>query len=88
VEVRIVDRAADAGLLTIATGIAGVGAAHFDGDRLMVDAADPASVTPSLVRALAAAGAAILEVRPAATSLESVYFEVMGVQPGANGEAA
>ena len=49
----------------------------------MADAAEPAAVTPGLVRALAAAGAAIVEVRPAATSLESVYFEVMGVQPGA-----
>jgi hypothetical protein len=55
---------------------------------LVVDAADPTTITPPLVRALAGAGAAILEVRPAATSLESVYFEVMGVQPGANGEAA
>ncbi len=87
VEIRLADRAADDALVALATGIAGVGAAHFDGDRLVVDAADPSAITPPLVRALAAAGAAILEVRPAATSLESVYFEVMGVQPGANGEA-
>ncbi len=88
VEVRIADRAADAGLIAIATGIDGVNAAHFDGDRLVVDAVDPSKVTPGLVLALATAGAAILEVRPAATSLESVYFEVMGAQPGADGQAA
>jgi ABC-2 type transport system ATP-binding protein len=87
VEIRLADRGAADGLLTIATGVAGVGSAHFDGDRLVVDAADPATITPPLVRALAGAGAEILEVRPAATSLESVYFEVMGVQPGVNGEA-
>jgi len=88
VEIRLADRAADDGLLAIATGTEGVSSAHFDGDRLVVDAAEPSNITPALVRALVTAGAAILEVRPAATSLESVYFEVMGVQPGANGEAA
>jgi ABC-2 type transport system ATP-binding protein len=88
VEVRLVDRSGDDGLLVIARAVGGISAAHFDGDRLVVDAADPAMVTPALVRALAGAGAAILEVRPAATSLESVYFEVMGVQPGADSEAA
>jgi len=88
VEIRLADRDSDDALLTIATGIAGVTSAHFDGDRLVVDAADPTAITPPLVRALAEAGASILEVRPAATSLESVYFEVMGVQPGSNGDAA
>ena len=44
-------------------------------------------MTPSLVRALVAAGADILEVRERATTLEQVYFEVMGVRPD-RGEAA
>ena len=39
-----------------------------------------------LVRALVAAGAAILEVRREAATLEDVYFEVMGTP--ADGEAA
>ncbi len=87
IEIRLAGRPAEA-LLAIARGVAGVAAAHLDSDRLVLEMPDPAVVTPGLVRALAAAGAEILEVRPAATSLESVYFDVMGVHPGAGGEAA
>ena len=72
----------------IARAIDGVGVVRLDGDRLVVESSDPARITPALVRALAAAGASILEVRPAAYSLESIYFEIMGVQPGAGGEAS
>ena len=36
---------------------------------------------PALVRALVAAGADIVAVRERATTLEQVYFEVMGVRP-------
>jgi len=86
VEIRLANRSTD-GLLELAQQVEGVGAAHLDGDRLVADAAEPARITPALVRALAAAGAEILEVKPAATSLESVYFDVMGVHPGAGGEA-
>jgi ABC-2 type transport system ATP-binding protein len=59
----------------------GVSAAEVAGQRLVVSALDPRSVTPELVRALVAAGAAIVDVRERATSLEQIYFEVMGVQP-------
>ena len=86
VEIRLAGRATD-DLLELARTTDGVDAAHLDGDRLVAEAAEPARVTPGLVRALAAAGAQILEVKPAATSLESVYFDVMGVHPGAGGEA-
>lgn len=86
VEVRLANRPTD-GMAAIARAIDGVGAVRLDGDRLVVEAADPARITPALVRALVTAGASIVEVRPAATSLESVYFEVMGVRPGAGGEA-
>jgi ABC-2 type transport system ATP-binding protein len=72
----------------IARAIDGVGVVRLDGDRLVVESSDPARITPALVRALAAAGASILEVRPAAYSLESIYFEIMGVQPGTGGEAS
>jgi ABC-2 type transport system ATP-binding protein len=41
--------------------------------------------TPPLVRALAAAGAGILSVRPATPSLESIYFDVLGLVPDRNG---
>ena len=49
--------------------------------RLIVATEDPAAVTPGLVRALVAGGAAILSVHERATTLEQVYFEVMGVRP-------
>jgi ABC-2 type transport system ATP-binding protein len=55
--------------------------------RLIVSAADPTGVAPALVRALVAAGADIVEVRERVTTLEQVYFDVMGVRPD-RGEAA
>ena len=41
---------------------------------------------PAVVRAIVEAGGAIVEVRHEAATLEQVYFDVMGVHPGANGE--
>ena len=87
VEIRLAD-GPTVDLPGIARAIDGVGVVRLDGDRLVVESSDPARITPALVRALAAAGASILEVRPAAYSLESIYFEIMGVQPGAGGEAS
>jgi ABC-2 type transport system ATP-binding protein len=89
VEIRLAGDRGDGqtDLLEIARAVPGVTSAQHDGDRMVVEALDPSAITPALVHDLAAAGAAILEVRPAATSLEAVYFEVMGVQPGAGGEA-
>jgi ABC-2 type transport system ATP-binding protein len=87
VEIRLTD-GPTVDLPGIARAIDGVGVVRLDGDRLVVESSDPARITPALVRALAAAGASILEVRPAAYSLESIYFEIMGVQPGAGGEAS
>jgi hypothetical protein len=40
-----------------------------------------------VVRALVAAGVDVVEVRIESTSLEQIYFDVMGVKPGAGGEA-
>jgi hypothetical protein len=39
------------------------------------------------VRALVGAGVDIVEVRVERTSLEQIYFDVMGVRPGADGAA-
>ena len=58
----------------------GVTALETGDRRLIVSTSDPAAVTPSLVRALVAAGADIVEIRERATTLEQVYFEVMGVR--------
>ncbi len=72
---------AGADLLAAALAVDGVGAVESHDRRLVVSAAEPSGVTPSLIRALVAAGADILEVRERATTLEQAYFEVMGVRP-------
>jgi ABC-2 type transport system ATP-binding protein len=77
----VLARPPDPDLLAAARAIAGVGSAESRDGRLMVTAAEPAAVTPSLVRALVARGADILEVRERASTLEEAYFEVMGVRP-------
>src|SRR6476646_1428194 len=76
----------EAGLVSAARGVAGVTGVEVADHRLVVAAAEPAAVTPSIVRALVAAGAEIVEVRERATPLEQVYFDVMGVRPD-HGEA-
>jgi ABC-2 type transport system ATP-binding protein len=68
-------------LLAAARSVAGVTGVEATGQRLAVSAEDPTAVTPALVRALVAAGADILAVHERATTLEQVYFEVMGVRP-------
>ena len=60
------------------------GADPVDG-VLRIGAADPESIAPEVVRALVASGADVVELRPDTTSLERIYFEVMGVTPGADG---
>ncbi len=74
-------------LATAARTVPGVASVESVDHRLVVAATDPATITPSLIRTLVAAGADIVEVRERATTLEQVYFEVMGVRPD-HGEAA
>ena len=69
------------GVLHAARRVDGIAAAELTDHRLVVSAADPRAVTPGLVRALVETGADIVEVRERATSLEQIYFEVMGVRP-------
>jgi ABC-2 type transport system ATP-binding protein len=52
---------------------------------IRLGAPDPESVAPAAVRALVAAGGDIVEVSIERTSLEQIYFDVMGVRPGADG---
>ncbi len=68
--------------------VSGVLAADPVAGGIQVSAADPGAVTPAVVRAIVEAGADVLEVRAETTSLEDIYFGVMGVRPGAGGEAA
>jgi ABC-2 type transport system ATP-binding protein len=80
VEVRLTG-APSAAVVGAARVVGGVSDVEIAGNRLIVMAAEPRDVTPGLVRALVEAGAEITEVKERATTLEQVYFEVMGVRP-------
>jgi ABC-2 type transport system ATP-binding protein len=77
----------EADVVAAARGVTGVTRVEVAERRLVVSAAEPVAVTPAIVRALVAVGAEIVEVRERATTLEQVYFDVMGVRPD-HGEAA
>jgi ABC-2 type transport system ATP-binding protein len=55
---------------------------------LRIDAPDPESAAPAVVRSLVATGSEIVEVRIERMSLEQIYFDVMGVRPGIDGVQA
>ena len=79
-----------AGLAALIAGAAGAPAdqvAEVDG-AWHLKATDPEAVAPGVVRALVGAGLDVVEVHAERTSLETVYFDIMGVRPGAGGEAA
>ena len=86
VEVRLAGPA-DAAIVAAAAAVPGVTAVEALDDGLLAQTIAPATVTPALVRTLVAAGADILAVAERATTLEEIYFEVMGVRPEP-GEAA
>ena len=65
--------------------IPGVRAAEPEDGVLRVGADDPEGIAPAVVRALVAAGADIVEIRPERPSLERIYFEIMGVKHDADG---
>jgi ABC-2 type transport system ATP-binding protein len=77
----------DAALQAAVGSVPGVTGVEAIEHRLVALTEDPAAVTPAIVRALVLAGADILAVAERATTLEQVYFEVMGVRPD-RGEAA
>jgi ABC-2 type transport system ATP-binding protein len=66
-------------------GLPGVTAVDAGEDRVTVRGPAVEAVAPAVVRALVAAGADVLEVRPEAASLERIYFDIMGVRPQADG---
>jgi ABC-2 type transport system ATP-binding protein len=87
--IRLAGPATDA-LVDVAAAAAGPdgrGQVDATDGRLGIDAQDPERMAPDVVRALVGAGADIVEVHIDQTSLEQVYFEVMGVRPSAGGEA-
>jgi ABC-2 type transport system ATP-binding protein len=87
VEVTL-DAPASEELVQVATAIPGARNVAARDGRLTFTLDDPERDTPAIIRALVAANAGIVEVRQTAASLEDVYFDVMGVRPGAGGKAA
>lgn len=79
--------APDSAIVAAARAVPGVAAVEVAAGRLLVTTSDRTGITPSLVRTLVAAGADIIEVRERETTLEQVYFEVMGVRPDLDGAA-
>jgi ABC-2 type transport system ATP-binding protein len=55
--------------------------ASAHGSCLTIELRDPNGDTPSIVSALAAAGALILEVRPETPALEDIYLHLVGEHP-------
>jgi hypothetical protein len=65
-------------------GLQGIRSAAMADGVLQVGADEPETVAPDVVRALVRSGADLVEVRAEQASLERVYFEIMGVTPGAD----
>jgi ABC-2 type transport system ATP-binding protein len=76
---------ATADQLAAVRAVDGVVVATSNDGFLRVAADDPESIAPFVVRALVMARGDVVEVRPERTSLEQIYFDVMGVKPGADG---
>jgi ABC-2 type transport system ATP-binding protein len=56
-----------------------------DDRRVRVRVADPEAATPEIARRLVLGGAGIRGIRSETASLESVYFDVLGLEPTTNG---
>jgi hypothetical protein len=78
---------APAAVTGLLRGLAGIDHVESLDGSLHLVTDDPEGVAPSVVRALVAADAAVVEVRVERVSLEQIYFDVMGVRPAASGEA-
>ena len=81
---RLGDPASDVQVQAV-RAVGGVTATESVDGELRMGADDPESIAPDIVRALVATGADVMELRLERTSLERIYFEVMGVTPGADG---
>jgi ABC-2 type transport system ATP-binding protein len=68
-------------LLETLRALRGVRSVEGAADELNVQVEDARRDTPPLVRALGSSGAEVLGVTAASATLESVYFDVMGVLP-------
>jgi ABC-2 type transport system ATP-binding protein len=77
----------DATLAAAVSALATDGTVELIDGTLHIGADDPESIAPAIVRRLVEVGADVVEVRAERVSLEQIYFDVMGVRPGAGGEA-
>jgi ABC-2 type transport system ATP-binding protein len=71
----------------VVAAVPGAGVVESVDGVIRVEADDPEALAPHVVRALVDAGIDVVEVRIERMSLEQIYFDVMGVRPGAGGEA-
>jgi len=83
--IRLAGPASDVLLGTI-RAVPGVGAVQSVDGTVRVGIEEPDAVAPAVVRAVVAAGGDVIEVRVERTSLEQIYFDVMGIRPAADGE--
>ena len=79
--VRLATPPGDA-LVAALRALDGVGVVEATGPALRIGTDDPEGAAPAIVRTLVEAGASVVEVRVEHTSLEQIYFDVMGVRPG------
>jgi ABC-2 type transport system ATP-binding protein len=76
---------ASAAAIDAVGAVPGTGTIESMDSVMRVGATDPESIAPAVVRALVEAGGDVVEVRAEQSSLEQIYFDVMGVSPGADG---
>jgi ABC-2 type transport system ATP-binding protein len=72
------------GLLGTVRAVPGVGAVQSVDGTVRIGVEEPEAVAPAVVRAVVAAGGDVIEVRVERTSLEQIYFDVMGIRPAAD----
>jgi ABC-2 type transport system ATP-binding protein len=84
---RVAVRVAGDASAYIATAATFDPAASAEGPRLLLTTARPDHDVPALIRALVAAGADIVEVRPEIPALEDVYLNLVGDGPTRHGDA-
>ena len=82
--IRLANSASPAAVEALRAVVGVVAVDAVDG-VVRIGAPDPEAVAPAAVRALVGAGGDVVEVSIEHTSLEQIYFDVMGVRPGADG---
>ena len=85
--IRLAGPASDA-LLGTVRAVPGVGVVQSVDGTVRVGVEEPDAIAPAVVRAVVAGGGDVIEVRVERTSLEQIYFDVMGIRPAADEDVA